>query len=397
MQRRRGHSGNPNLGKFVPALLLATLLFATLAVRGEDTTRLNCDDRPTFMDPPWFDGARFCAELVYQSPQNEALALASLAVAPDGTLYAASPLRGEVWALRDSDDDRLPDRAQRLLSGLIQPTGMDWHDDALYILSGAGILRLPAGAQNAGLFVADLPLQPGQAGGDLVVGPDGTLYASLAAACSHCEPDDRPSILAVDQDGSRHSILARGLRLPAGLALRHGELWATDSIGRAGAAQGDALDEINRIQAGAHYGWPWCGDTGRLPALSATTDCDAFVAPALTLPTGSTPLGLAYYDHEALPDLRDSLLVTLHGSRHRVELRGYGLAVIRFDAEGNPLEGEVIIPQERGGNNLSVSRMNYRGVGFWPERPLDVAISPEGWVYVSVTGGRILALRQPRR
>ena len=129
----------------------------------------------------------------------------------------------------------------------------------------------------------------------------------------------------------------------------------------------------------------------------AATDCGRYLAAALSLPTGSTPLGLAYYDHDALPDLRDSLLVTLHGSRHRIELRGYALAVIRFDAQGRPLTPEVIIPQQRGGNNYSVSGMNYFGKGFWPERPLDVAISPEGWIYVSVTGGRILALRQPSR
>ena len=395
MQRRRGHSGNPNLGQVLPALLLLTLLLAAPALRGEDTTRLYCDDRPAFMDPPWIDGDRFCAELVYQSPRNEALAFVSLAVGPDGTLYAASPLRGELWAFHDSDDDRLPDRAQRLLSGLLQPAGMDWHDNALFILSGAGILRLPAGAQHAGLFVADLPLQDGQAGGDLVVGPDGTLYASLTAPCSQCEPGDGPSILSISPDGGRQDILARGLRLPAGLALRNGELWATDSVGRAYAGQGEALDEINRIQAGAHYGWPWCSGSLRLPGAPAAGDCEAYRAPALSLPTGSTPLGLTYYSHDALPDLRDTLLVTLHGSRHEIELRGYALAVIRFDAEGRPLAPEVIIPQQRGRNFYSISGMNYFGKGFWPERPLDLAISPEGWIYVSVTGGRILALRQP--
>ncbi len=397
MQRRRGHSGNPNLGQFLPALLLATLLLATLTVQSEDTTRLYCDDRPGFLDPPWIDGDRFCGELVYQSPTNEALALASLAVAPDGTLYAASPTRGEVWALRDSDDDRLPDTAQRLLSGLLRPTGLDWHDDSLYILSSAGILRLPAGAQAAETLVADLPLRSGQASGDLVVGPDGVIYASMAAPCSHCDLGDAPSILAYSPDGSRRNTLARGLRLPAGLALRGGALWATDSIGRGDAAQGDALDEINRITAGAHFGWPWCSGELRLPTTPAATDCVTFIAPALTLPTGSVPLGMAYYNHDALPDLRDTLLVTLHGSRHRAELRGYALGVIRFDKLGKPLAPEVIIPQQRGGNTYSVSKLNHLGKGFWPERPLDVAISPEGWVYVSVTGGRILALRQPRR
>ena len=112
-----------------------------------------CHQRPTFRDPPWVDTERFCAELVYQSAHNEALALAALAVAPDGTLYAASPLRGEVWALRDSDGDRLPDDAQLAVTGLTLPSGLDWGGDALYITGGPNIWRLPAGAQGAETLV----------------------------------------------------------------------------------------------------------------------------------------------------------------------------------------------------------------------------------------------------
>jgi len=37
--------------------------------------------------------------------------------------------------------------------------------------------------------------------------------------------------------------------------------------------------------------------------------------------------------------------------------------------------------------------MNYRGSGFFPQRPLDVAVSERGWVYISISGGRIIAMR----
>ena len=37
--------------------------------------------------------------------------------------------------------------------------------------------------------------------------------------------------------------------------------------------------------------------------------------------------------------------------------------------------------------------MSYRGSGFFPQRPLDVAVTEQGWVYISIGGGRILVLR----
>lgn len=392
MQRPAGYSANPKLALPCLTLLLAILLLPAFHARAAENPLPPCHERPTFRDPPWVDAGRFCLELVYQTAQNEALALVALAVAPDGTLYAASPLRGEIQALRDSDGDGLPDAAQVLLGGLSRPSALAWHDDALYIGAADGIWRLRADDREPELLVADLPRLTGQADGDLVIDGNGAIYLSLAAPCSACDVNDAPSILAIAPDGSRRA-LARGLRQPAGLALRHGELWATDIAGRAAARQGDALDEINRIEPGAHYGWPWCVGAQRLPARPGAIDCERTAAPALALPTGSYPLGLAWYDHAALPDLQGSLLVTLHGSRHRITLRGYALAAIRFDESGRALAPEAILPQETGGRNFSVSKMNYRGSGFWPERPLDVAVSPEGWIYVSVTGGRILALR----
>ena len=380
-----GDSANPHLAGCCLALLVTTLLLMAWPGAAADAALPPCARRPTFVDPPWVDATRFCAEEVYVSAENEALAFAALAVAADGTLYAASPLRGEVWALRDRDGDGLPEDAQRVLTGLTLPSGLDWSGDALYISGGAQIWRLRDGAREAELLVADLPVAAGQWGGDLVVGAEGELFVSLSAACATCDTEEAASILGMATDGSRRRTLARGLRQPSGLALREGELWVTDSAGRADEG-GDAL---NRVREGAHFGWPGCAG----PAETAGAGCAERDAPALVLPAGSRPYGLAWYAHDALPGLRDSLLVTLHGSRQRVDLRGYALAAVGFDAAGEVLEAEVILPGHAGESDFSVARMNSRGSGFWPERPLDVAVSPEGWIYLSMTGGRILALR----
>jgi hypothetical protein len=44
-------------------------------------------------------------------------------------------------------------------------------------------------------------------------------------------------------------------------------------------------------------------------------------------------------------------------------------------------------------NVYTVEQMNYRGSGLWPHRPLDVTVNAWGWIYISVGGGRILAIR----
>jgi glucose/arabinose dehydrogenase len=105
---------------------------------------------------------------------------------------------------------------------------------------------------------------------------------------------------------------------------------------------------------------------------------------------------LAAYTGDALPTLNGNLLVVLYGSYNRVDLRGYAIAAVKFDNKGNPADYEVIIPQESDTDafaSYTLKEMNYRTSGFWPRRPLGIAVSREGWVYVSVGGGQIWALR----
>ena len=45
------------------------------------------------------------------------------------------------------------------------------------------------------------------------------------------------------------------------------------------------------------------------------------------------------------------------------------------------------------GEQFSMQQSNYRTSGFWPRRPLDVAVDVRGWVYISAGDGLIIALR----
>ena len=83
------------------------------------------------------------------------------------------------------------------------------------------------------------------------------------------------------------------------------------------------------------------------------------------------------------------------GSNDQAHLEGYTLAVVHFEA-GIPVSTHVIIPEKGfSAEHLDLQSIHYQGSGFWPHRPLDVTVSVEGWIYVSVGGGRILVLRPP--
>ena len=294
-------------------------------------------------------------------------------------------------ALFDVDGDSLPDESRVEVDGLTQPNALAWHDDALYIAGGAHVYRWQAGELET--LVDDLPTGAGFWTGGLAV--DGErLYVATGANCDFCEPDaGRGVIYSFALDGGDRQLVAEGLHQPAALAFHDGALWAVDSA-RAGLFDTPDLDELNRVMPGAHFGWPYCVGASNTPDLPGAFDCVAATAPAFTFPTGSNPLALAAYTHDLFPSLQNHLLVVMGGTSNRVDLRGFGLVAVGFDEAGQPTGYDLVIPAETYNvQGFTLKEMNYRTSGFWPRHPFGVAVSPQGWVYVSVGGGQILALR----
>lgn len=349
-----------------------------------------CSERPHLLYEPWVDGRLFCLELVIHDRGVGALGFAALAVGGDGTLYAARPLAGEIYAFDDSDGDRLPDRPRLYASGLERPNALTWHDGALYVGGGSRVYRIEGGEVE--VIMSDVPSGGGFWNGGLIVEPDGGFVVATGAPCDACmaQEEGRGEVLRLTPDGSRET-LATGLRSPADLAVYRGDLWVADSAPDHTSA---LFDTLYRLQAGADYGFPRClrEDEGR-DAL-----CWDDPAPTLALPAGSQPRGLAAYRGDAIPAFEDALLVALYGNREG-ELVGYQLAAYWFDAQGNVERTYPIMPNAdqdtefAGYVRFDNEALNLRGSGFYPRRPLDVAVSPEGWVYISVTDGWILALR----
>jgi len=369
-------------------------------------------DAPGAGDPPceyvvipYRDVNRTCIELVYDEvqPAEGAPELSSLAFAPDGTLYFLRTARGEVWALRDTDGDRFPDDAARVAEGLRLPTGLAYHDGALYVADVDGITRIddPGGDPTTRTLVDGWDLREGFWAGGIGVGPDGRIYAGIGADCDACPAlgERRGVLVSYAPDGGDERIEATGLRYPADLVWdpATGDLWLLDQ-GRAipGLVQGQPPGELNRFVPGTDYGHPYCyGGQQADPALTQPTadHCWSTHRPEALFPYQSNPTGAAFYTGDAFPEWEGDLIVALNGSWNLPEPAGYAVVVSDFDA-GQPTGAvSYVAPASDRPETFSLEQFSLMGRGFYPFHPADVAVSAEGWIYISVQEGRIYRVR----
>jgi len=134
----------------------------------------------------------------------------------------------------------------------------------------------------------------------------------------------------------KYSIVARGLRNSMGLMFAsNGDLIQVEN-GRDFNESSRPLEELNVIRKSElegkgeipHFGWPYCYDYNSTSEEWAkfSFNCDParnplYRPPYVFLPPHSAPLGIIKYSGNMFPQLKDKILVSLHGYRsagHRI-------------------------------------------------------------------------------
>ncbi len=382
------------LWQFSLIILFAITLSAQPTQAAQDLPP--CGQRPHLIDPPWVNANYYCAELVIHDESGGEMGFTSLVAAPDGTLYATRPLSGEVFALIDTDQDGLPDAPHVVAKELTLPNGLAYFDGALYISGGTHVYKLVN--EEVTTLINDLPSGAGFWTGGISVGSDRRIYVGIGAACDSCQQTeaDRGVILSFALDGNDRKVISTGLRQPSDLAFKDNTLWVTDTS-RDNLPYTTNYDELNRVVAGNNFGWPHCIGMNELDKSMGDFDCQQSTVPALLFPTHSNPLGMVAYSGNAFPQLEGQLLITMGGNHNEAYLNGYTLVTVGFDGEGKPLEPHVILPELPSGHPLwafiNLQKIHYQASGFWQHHPYDVTVSREGWIYISLGGGTIWALR----
>lgn len=388
---------------------LCLCLLCAAAVQAQQPELGKCSLRPRVIEgAPFADYRRWCVENVIDAPHIEPFAFTALAVADDGTVYATRPLSGEITALYDSDGDDLPDAMRPFASGLTLPSGLAYHGGTLYAAGGANIYRITAdGAVQT--VVDDLPSGTGFWTGGITIGSDQRLYAAIGAPCENCEFDaeaqQRGIILSMNLDGTDRQVIATGFRQPADVEFYREALWTLDSAPRAYKA-GGALDELNRVEPGGWYGFPYCLGSGTVNIPKDGIDCRQSIPPQMRFGSGAVPASLAAYPYATLPGTADTLIIALSGEPTQVTFNGYKVVMVHFDADNQPLGTTLLLPYRPESNRPAfepydsggyfspqVIGLSERGWGIYPQQPLAIAVNARGWIYISLTGGQVIALR----
>jgi glucose/arabinose dehydrogenase len=307
----------------------------------------------------------------------------TLKTGPDGMLYAVLSVSGRIVRL----DPKEPGEAAEVVEGLNRPYGLAFRDDWMYVGERHQIVRFRGPTyETVEVVVPDLPTGGNHWTREIVFGFDGMLYVSVGSSCNVCEESDprRAAVTRYGPDGTGETIIAEGLRNSAGLAVHPGSgaLWASQNERD---WLGDDLppEEINILDDGEHFGWPYCYGEGEVsPEYPDRADfCRETTPPALTIQAHSAPLGMVFYSGDQFPEeYRGDLFVALHGSWNRSERTGYELIRVRV-RDDRPVSYEEFATGWLSGRRVS-------------GRPVYPEVGPDGSLFLSDDeGGRIYRIR----
>ena len=265
-----GQAGSPSvpspLGRWLVSALIAASRFAAAA---QDSAEA---------DP--IDENRYYRLVTYPVPDFLKLEASGAATLPDGRL-AVAIRKGEVWILENplEESEKPRDyRWKRFASGLHEPIGLTWHDDALYTTQRSEVTRLE---DNDGDGVADAYLTAAKGWGvtgnyhEYAYGPvfdrEGNLWITLNINIGKGqevagEYIDKPlwrGWSMMKPPGGKFRPMSCGLRSPHGIATNHlGDVFATDQQGnwwgtnplihlREGVFHGhaDSLRDVDRAES----------------------------------------------------------------------------------------------------------------------------------------------------
>lgn len=305
-----------------------------------------------------------------------------MTVSPEGVLLLARRRTHEIVALPDRNKDGVAE-PEVILTGQPTANSLAFNGGYLYIATTPAVMRVRwtnGAPDGAPAVFAALPASTPSVHTSRVLGfgPDDRLYVSIGSSCDVCiEADQRRTTIQVfDRDGTGRPYAA-GLRNANGFDWDPvtGRLWAGDN-GQDGLGPDFPPDEINLVEAGRHYGFPFYigrnrpntvpGEASVRPAVTA----DTVVAPAFELPPHVAATDLRFYTGTMFPaPYRNAMFLALHGSTAVPPKVGYKVVRVLM-RDGRPVGLEDFVSGWLKDDVVS-------------GRPAGLAVGADGALYVS--------------
>ncbi|MCK0068447.1 PQQ-dependent sugar dehydrogenase [Kordiimonas laminariae] len=297
-------------------------------------------------------------------------------------LVVSSMREGKVILLHaDDDGDGRSDGRTVLLEGLDVPHGLALQDGYLYVAETHRIIRVPFAAATRKVGAIESVFEGLPPGGNhrtrtIGFGPDGWLYVTIGSSCNVCieEHEYRAAMLRMRPDGSEARIYATGLRNTVGFDWHPttGKLYGTDN-GRDLLGDDTPHCEINQIEEGQSYGWPYTYDDKQVdPDFGLGNEDKIAASKAMVHGLGAhvAPLGIKFLKPNLAPEEYDSVaLVALHGSWNRSKLSGYKVVSLHYGDDGSIEQRDFLTGFEENEDVIG--------------RPVDIEQGLDGAIYIS--------------
>jgi glucose/arabinose dehydrogenase len=303
------------------------------------------------------------------------------------TIFVGTKDNDKIYALKDADSDGIADQINIIDEGLNKPHSVYYFEGDLYLgeenqVSVYRNITDDGRYSTRDVLVDNLPSGNRLTGGGhntrtVVVGPDRKMYVSIGSSCNVCVEDDdrRATIIRFNLDGSGKEIFATGLRNTVGYLFDGNEVIGVD-MGRDQIGDDIPPEEINVIEQGKDYGWPYCyGDNINNPEFPDKTNyCkNETVAPVFNMQAHSAPLGISILNEAAKStwpsQYSEGYFIAFHGSWNRNIPTGY----------------KVVFVDKSGGDYKQ-----YNFISGWLEenaqswgRPVAMTFDSEGRMYLS--------------
>lgn len=274
--------------------------------------------------------------------------------------------KGAIWKL--VSEPGKPVRLTRLLAGLYVPHALTKGPDGkVYVGEMSRIFRFDPNAVDAKAsietVVAGLPDNALHLHrhplSKFVFAPDGALLVNVGALSDQCaDAPTRPrgKRCAESESGEKaasirryapngpgrwsrdYTIFAAGLRNSVALAVHPSGTIVQAENSFDLPTRWSPFEELNAIEQGRHYGWPYCMDMATpAPAWRGTNALDCrgpgHARPHVLLPPHAAPVDMLWYEGAMFPALQGRLLMTFHGHRSV----GGRIVSFRVDDKGLPL------------------------------------------------------------
>lgn len=279
--------------------------------------------------------------------------------AASGRIFVTERDANRVRMLYDSDGNGEADVSEVVAEGLSDVHGLAINGDWLYMvgienlwrarIAGDGMLGEPE------LLRDDLPNAGQHPNRTIDFDPDERLYVTIGSM-TNAVPEQEPrsaTIMSGSAEAGDLTVYAEGLRNTIGFDWhpQTGQLWAMD---HGSDMRGNDVppEELNRIEEGGHYGWPFCFGQQEVDYMVSADPEDQtkqeFCATTEPMVMGYTPhaapMQFVFYSGDAFPEqYRNDAFVTMRGSWNREPASGYEVVRVDFDDTGQPTSMEPFV------------------------------------------------------